>query len=590
MSHFNRANFGSHNGKKPSGPEPVNISLTGWNNASAAECVAFVLKKTRVQISNYHAQQAVLHGTVRNHQDAQTLQSYSGVRFAGQPLKFKIEESASNSNSNTRVVLTNFLKSRYDPTSQFLNLAGVQHDPAVQSIGFFQSAGTAARFFPALMMVAEQLNLEVASADLSGNEISDLEWVSVLPKSFPRLRNLSLQNNRLGTTKPFDSWKKKLVHLRELLIDGNPFMNRVQPQELKNQFRRIFPRLIVLNGEIIRNEEVALANYRLGFEPPQAIFFQDGDVQNISTGFITNFISLWDSDRTALMGLFQPQSQFSLQVDSSTPHALGNTQAPDFGYYLSQSRNLSKVSAPKARMTKLAVGQEQIYTLFSQIPKSKHDLINKPSAYSMEAYKLPQMGAICITLHGSFTEVAPPANIETGTLQSHRFKNGGKKQRPQLGPKSFDRTFIVIPGANNSMIVASDMLCLRAEVEPDAFTGAAPTPATPQSTVTVQPTPVNAVNTGSAVSQGIPGGVAAGISSAVPGALPSPAPYNLPEQLKATLNLAQQELLAKILVETKLTVDYGLMLCQQSNWDYQQCVVNFSNSSASLPPNAFAQN
>lgn len=575
MSSFHRANFGAQKGKLQTGQEPVNISLTGWNNASAAECVAFVLKKTRVQISNYHAQQAVLHGTVKNHQDAQSLLQYSGVRFAGQPLKFKIEESASNSNSNsnTREVLTNFLKSRYDPASQFLNLSGVQHDPAVQSIGFFRSAGTAARFFPALMLVAEQVNLEVSSADLSGNEISDLEWVSVLPKSFPRLRNLSLQNNRLGTTKPFDSWKKKLVHLRELLIDGNPFMNRVQPQELKNQFRRIFPRLIVLNGEIVRNEEVTLANYRLGFESPQAIFFQDAEVQNISTGFITNFISLWDSDRTALMGLFQPQSQFSLQVDSSTPHALGNAQVPDFGSYLSQSRNLSKVSAPKARMTKLAIGQEQIYTLFSQIPKSKHDLINKPSEYSMEAYKLPQMGAICITLHGSFTEVAPPANIEKVTLQSHRFKNGGKKQRPQLGSKSFDRTFIVIPGANNSMIVASDMLCLRAEVEPDAFTGTAPAPITPQPTVPAQPTPVNAGN-----------------ATAIPGALPSPASYNLPEQLKGTLNQIQQELLVKVLMETKLTVDYGLMLCQQSNWDYQQCVVNFSNSSASLPPNAFAQN
>lgn len=554
----------------------MSILLTGWNNASAAECIAFVQKKTRVQISNYSTQQSVLHGTVKNQQDAQTLLSYSGVRFAGQPLKFKIEQTGpTTSAGDTRVILTNFLKSRYDPVNKFLNLASVQHDPAVQSIGFFQSAGTAARFFPALMKVAELLKLEVISADLSGNDISDLEWVTLLPQTFPQLRNLSLQNNRLGNTKPFDSWKKKLVYLRELIVDGNPFMTRVQPQELKTQFRRIFPRLIVLNGEVVRNEELVLANYKLGFEPPQAIFFQDTDVQNISTSFITNYIGMWDTNRSGLMGLFQPQSQFSLLVDTSTPHTLsGTTTAPDFGYYLTQSRNLAKVSVPKARMSKLAVGAEQIFTLFSQIPKSKHDLVNNPSAYSMEAYKLPEMGAICITLHGSFTEVAPPDNMEKVNLQNNRFRNGKKQQRPVLGSKCFDRTLIVVPGANNSMVVASDLLCFRAEVEPDAFVGK----------------PVMAAGSlqpAQPVEQQVPGSVpnVAGIAGT-----PSPGPatpLNLPDALKATLNPMQQEMLVKILVETKLNVEYGLMLCQQSNWDYQQCMVNFSNSSGSLPPNAF---
>lgn len=567
MSTYGRANFGARNGKPAQDSEQINVLLTGWNNASAAECIAFIQKKTRVQISNYHTQQAVLHGTVHNRQEAQTLLSYSGVRFAGQPLKFKIEENALTGDSDARVVLTNFLKSRYDPTTRLLNLSGVQHDASVQAIGFFRSTGTASRFFPALMKVAEQLKLDVDSADLSANEIPDLDWISVLPKSFPNLRNLSLQNNRLGSTKPFDSWKKKLLHLRELLVDGNPFISRVQSAELKNQFRKIFPRLVVLNGEIIRNEELTLANYKLGFEPPQAIYFQDGDVQNVSTSFITNFISLWDQDRTQLMGLFTAQSQFSLQVDSSTPHALGTSSTPDYGYYLTLSRNLSKVLMPKARMAKLAVGPELIYTLFNQMPQSKHDLINNSSAYSMEAYKLPQMGAICITLHGVFKEVAPPQNMDKVNQQGNRFKSG-RKQRPQLGTKCFDRTFIVVPGANSSMVVASDMLCLRAEVEPDAFFSAIPATATASQ---LPQTPHSAGNI-SAQGVGVPG---TGVN-------------NLPDALKNSLNPAHQELLVKILMETKLTVDYGLMLCQQSNWDYQQCLVNFSNSSGSLPPDAFS--
>ena len=568
MSSFGRANFGANDGRQPSGAQPVHILLTGWNNATAAECVSFVLRKTKIQISDYHTQQAVLHGTVKNQRDADALLGYSGIRFAGQPLKFKIELNSQS--PDTREVLVNFLKSRYDPASQLLNLVAVQSDPAVQTIGFFKSANTASRFFPALMKVAEQLNLAVTSADLSGNNISDLDWVSELPRTFPQLRNLSLQNNRLGSSKPFENWKKKLVHLRQLLVQGNPFMTRVQPEELKNHFRRIFQRLVVLNGEIIRNEEIALANLKLGFNTPQAIFFQDEDVQNISTSFITNFISLWDTDRTQLMGLFQSQSQFSLQVDTTTPHALGSTQVPDYGYYLTQSRNLTKILVPKARQSKLAVGQEQIYALFSQIPKTKHDLVNKPSEYSMEAYKLPQMGAICITLHGSFTETAPPDNTEKVDLLQNRFK--GNKKRIQLGAKSFDRTFIIVPGANNSMVVASDMLSVRAAVEADAFVGV-PQTLTPTATANAAP------NLPQQVQPSVPVPV---------GTLPSPASLlMIPDALKASLNPIQQELLAKILEETKLTIDYGLMLCQQSNWDYQQCGVNFSASSASLPPNAF---
>lgn len=565
MSSYGRANFGSRNNKSLT-PDPVNIVLTGWNNASAAECISFIQKKTNVRISNYHTEQAELHGTVKNQQDAQTLVAFSGIRFAGQPLKFKIQESAS---VNTREILENLLKSRYDLAAQFLNLSGVQNDPSVQSIGFFRTSSTAARFFPALMKIAELLKLEVISADISGNNISDLDWISDLPRAFPRLRNLSVQNNRLGTSKLFETWKKKLIYLRELLTEGNPFMSKVQPNELKAHFRQIFPRLIVLNGEIIRNEEVALANFKLGFEPPQPIFFQDEVVQNVSTSFITNFIGLWDTDRKALMGLFQPQSQFSLQVDSSAPHSIGAKKIPDFGYYMTQSRNLAKVLMPKSRQSKLAIGQEQIFTMFSKIPHTKHDLVNRPSAYSMEAHNLPQMGAICITLHGTYTETSPPDIVEKVSQLHNRNKGGAKSKRPDLGTKCFDRTFIVVPGANNSVVVASDMLCVRAEVDPDAFAGQ------PSG-----PPPVQAVQTPSPVPGALPG--------APVGALPSPAPqFAIPNELKSSLNPMQLELLLKILEETKLTVEYALMLCQQSNWDYQQCGVNFTNSSASLPPNAF---
>ena len=60
---------------------------------------------------------------------------------------------------------------------------------------------------------------------------------------------------------------------------------------------------------------------------------------------------------------------------------------------------------------------------------------------------------------------------------------------------------------------------------------------------------------------------------APPGTGPTTA--DLPADIKARLNQIQQELLVKILLETKLNINYGIMLCEQSNWDYQQASVNF---------------
>ena len=74
---------------------------------------------------------------------------------------------------------------------------------------------------------------------------------------------------------------------------------------------------------------------------------------------------------------------------------------------------------------------------------------------------------------------------------------------------------------------------------------------------------------------------------APPGTGPTTA--DLPADIKARLNQIQQELLVKILLETKLNINYGIMLCEQSNWDYQQASVNFKNSAASLPSDAFVQ-
>lgn len=592
----NRSNFNQQNVDQFVSANSIPVEILGWNGATPDECIKFISRKCRIVVSNSSVDPAtgVLKGYVKTPKEADELCTWSGVKFAGQSLKITKATAADsmssqmggpigNSGGSTIETITLFLKTRYQPEIKMLNLSSVQQDANLVSKGFFASISTTSKFFPALMKIAKELKLDVNSVDLSGNNLTDISTISTLAQTFPLLQNLSLLNNNFNRLKLFETWRHKLNFLRELIIIGNPlFNNQANPNDVLNikiELMKSFPRLIVLNGEIVRNEQLLLSNLTFPFESSQSMFFQDEEVQNMSTNFITNFYKLWDSNRQDLLVLYQENSQFSMQVDSSHPYVMDtNTtgsygSSTDFGYYLPQSRNLTRVSSVKSRATRVAQGQEQIFKLFSQLPKTRHDLLSHPQLFSMESHRFPQLNGIIITLHGSFEETAIPDNNEAvlGNQGQPRNRYGSQKHKKiALSTKSFDRTFVVIPGPNGSFIVASDLLSIRSFGGSEAWNDITRSAeGTPQPQVAAPPANIPPV--------------------APPSQVPTPTPTaaDLPAEVKANLNPIQQDILVKILLETKLNLQYGIMLCEQSNWDYQQCTINFKNSVASLPRDAY---
>ncbi|EGV64186.1 nuclear mRNA export, poly(A)+RNA binding protein [Yamadazyma tenuis] len=585
----NRGNFNQNQGQGPNTnnvPTSQNINqfisgnsipveILGWNGASMEDCVKFISRKCRIVVSNasIDPQSGAMKGYVKSQKDADDLCNWSGVKFAGQSLKITKAIGAGATTtavgSSTIETITAFLKSRYSPEMKLLNLTAVQADPTLQSKGFFATISTTSKFFPALMKVAHELKIEVDSIDLSGNNLTDLSTISTLSTTFPTLKNLSLSNNAISRLKVFETWRHKLNLLRELIITGNPILNQANPQEIKAELMKSFPRLIVVNGEVLRNEAMLNSILAFPYPNPQQMFFQDEEIQGMSTNFVTSFFGLWDSNRRDLIQLYQAESQFSLSVDMSHPHMLEVANV-DFGYYLPFSRNLTKISASKSRMSKVCIGPDQIFKAFTQLPKSKHELVTKPDMFSMETYRFPQVNGIIINLHGTFGETAPPENLEAFNNAAHRnrFQNNRNK-KPPLSNKSFDRSFVVIPGPNGSMILASDSLVIRSPSGCDSWSKQSklPTPPPAQPQQQQQKLPQTPPPNG-------------------PSALPMVT--QLPPDVKAMLNAAQQEILIKVSLETNLNLQYGLMLCQQSNWDYQQCIINFKNSVGSLPRDAYA--
>ncbi|ODV79961.1 NTF2-like protein [Suhomyces tanzawaensis NRRL Y-17324] len=568
----------------------VGVEILGWNGASPEECINFISRKCKIVVSNHSVEPntGILKGYVKSMNQANDLLNWSGVKFAGQSLRitkaasadsFSSKMGVSNPNTGNAIeALSHFLKSRYQPEIKLLNLSAVKQDPTVNAGGFFNSNSTSSKFFPALMKVATDLKLDVVSVDLSGNELQDLSTVSTLAQTFPTLQNLSLVNNNFSRVKSFEIWKNKLNYLRELLLVGNPINDGANGNgNVKIDLMKIFPRLVVLNGEIIRNEQALKINLTFPFGTPASMFFQDEEIQNMAPNFIANYFKLWDSNRSELMILYQNESQFSMQVDSSHPHLIETNanasyaSGTDFGYYIPQSRNLTRVSSAKVRASRVATGPEAIFKLFSQLPKTRHDLMTKPELFSMESYRYPQLGGIMITIHGSFEEVAQPDNLDALNTNGPRGRFNNNKKKIPLSKKSFDRTFVVIPGPNGGMIVASDLLSVRNFSGTDAWNMSDRSVSAPASNV---PTPQSTTP--------VPGAGAPG----APGA-PTPTTADLPPEIKSSFNQIQQEVLVKILLETKLNLQYGVMLCEQSNWDYQQCTINFKNSVATLPREAY---
>jgi nuclear RNA export factor len=140
----------------------------------------------------------------------QTLLGAAGVRFAGKSLQVQPSQNRSNFNDhnqnqapqaagfsnthtrNTYDILKEFLSRRYNAEVGLLDLSKLAADETLRGAGFFNSATTQAKLFPALMRVADE-NISkqggvVVSISLAENGLRDVRSVEGLANTFPNLK------------------------------------------------------------------------------------------------------------------------------------------------------------------------------------------------------------------------------------------------------------------------------------------------------------------------------------------------------------------------------------------------------------------
>lgn len=558
----------------------VKIGIRHWQNANQVDLIEFIYRNSGVTLQNVVLEGPLIVGFVPNKIEAARVVKCDGMNFAGNTLKVEIMNGRVPTTSNTVEFLRNVILKRYDPQSKMLNLGDLYQDQDLLSKGMLATVSTRSRTFPALIKIAsEEPGIIIESVNLADNQLRDITPIASLPKCFPHLKNLCLANNQISRTTVFDSWRNKFIDLKELLMLNNSV---IKYHGYKNDMLNIFPKLIMLDNVMVRDEAKVNAIYNFPIKLQQ-FFFETNQLSSTAGEFVTNFLNCWDNDRTQLLPLYTPDSQFSMSVDGSIPatSVAKSDQTPSFGYYIPYSRNMTKISNDRTRQVRLSKGPNELATLFQKLPKTKHYLQNDPIDYKMEAISFPQINGFMVTLHGYFEEVEKPQSSGNENSNDSVVRTQQRSRRyassynntsvssssSRLSKKCFDRTWTLVP-MNNTIVIASEMLTIR------AFTSNTWAPQHKQQQQQISPPSLmSPVLTSPPLSS-------ASSTITAPG-------LQLPPNIN--LNPQQIDLINKLHDVTKLNYQYTCMLAEQSNWNIEQALKNFQMSVNNLPREAFIQ-
>src|SRR5258708_6292962 len=106
-------------------------------------------------------------------------------------------------------------------------------------------------------------------------------------------------------------------------------------------------------------------------------------VDQMTGNFLTQFFTHFDNARVPLLQAYSPDASFSLSVDATIPprakkrrlhHTLPNQQQLSWSWWLSESRNLTRIRHLDKTTKTLHVGTDSIRTIFERIPATRHDL------------------------------------------------------------------------------------------------------------------------------------------------------------------------------------------------------------------------
>lgn len=460
-----------------------------------------------------------------------------------------------------------FVRSRYNRETQFLNLENMLDDPIAQKYNLLVPGvpGSSGKETAIMFKLASQLRPPVQTLSLANNRIQSGKDIQSIGMFLPKLANLSLANNQLKSmddVRLITREKNKLDFLRELVLTGNPVKGNdpANAEQYRRDIVKRFPALEMLDNERIvkvgfdaptphtnPSHRLTPAPTTNSFARPMAPPFVLGVDGNLVSEFLTRFFTLFDTQRSELLDVYHSTATFSFSANTSIPprariqglhSTLPNQKNLKWDVWVNGgnggSRNLIRVGNVDKMAQSLHLGREKVVESILGLPKTRHDIAGAPSSFCLDGWLAGS--TLFVTVHGQFTE------------------------EPVNALRSFDRSFILAPAAADSRAkmkgwaveILSDQLTVRGYSSSDAW---APGP------MVVQP------EVASKDSQ----------------------PPNIPnlEAALASIPEPQRVQVARLCQQTGLNVNFALDCLQQNGWDHERAVANFEQVKGSLSRDAF---
>ncbi|XP_063228804.1 nuclear RNA export factor 1-like [Bacillus rossius redtenbacheri] len=307
---------------------------------------------------------------------------------------------------------------RYNVVTKALDLTNFHNDDDLKSGELLVPLSRPNVMALVLEIVAENIP-ELAALDLGGNRLHALESLANLHKKAPRLTVLHLGRNRIRDLRGLVNLKN--LDIEDLVLDGNPVCKKFSDQTLYvSEVRKWLPKVVKLDG-VNLPPPIVFDTTEKTKKPPSRGAFMCADAGSLVVKqFIEQYYQLYDGgNRQGLLDAYHDAAMFSLSC--ATYNASGRLMP-----YITESRNLLRVSDDGRRQKCLHVGRAGIIAFLGSLPRTQHD----PVSFTVDLTVCsPQLMNVVVT--GVFRE---PDSKDSAL-------------------RAFARTFVIVPFGTGYCIV-----------------------------------------------------------------------------------------------------------------------------------------
>ncbi|XP_076230307.1 nuclear RNA export factor 1 isoform X2 [Nomia melanderi] len=320
---------------------------------------------------------------------------------------------------NLQPLLLAALAKKYDPNKKSLNLEQFHRDPDMSKTVYCPLSQQ--RTFNHVMKLTKTAIATVENLNLQKNELFNLSPIEV--SGLTSIKYLDLRHNNLYNMEVLAPLKS--LYILKLWLDGNPLCeNYSKPKQYIESAKKYCPNLIQLDGVYVKTTGLPVTYIR---------YLKNETREDLVNKFVTHFFNLYDhGDRTILRGLYHKNAFYSMC--SSIPPAVAHKRNL---VQFTACRNLTKNADPTKKRQHLYFGQDNILGGLKRLPRSYHD----------------KNSFVCDLIYDDGKCIV----ISVGGL----FKTMGNVSQIL----SFNRTFVLLAGADNEYNILNDQYFVELTIE-----------------------------------------------------------------------------------------------------------------------------